>query len=904
MLQANRKGQKLISSFFTKPTKRVQPSEDSAAIGFAPQEEDFTVKKVRLDEGEENSPPVVRESSELAENSNLNPSNKDNHPHPAEPSGLSVDFPSTSKLKQGDSGLPSRDIGDYIGQNISDYTKTVLLENPWTPPDDYEFPHSTRTVSGQVKKNFLRPHHLKKYDWLVLSSSKRGLFCKYCPWFTNRNEGGFCKNVTLKTLVTVPLTNFKKLTGADGVLEKHSILQYHKDAVLAGKVFLKTYHNPKHDVSNIVNGYRLNLSQENRKRLLPIVKTIIMLGRQNIPLRGHRDDGIIEVGKTPLHNEGNFRALLRFRVDAGDTDLESHLKNSSSRATYISKSTQNDIIDCCRLEITESIINRILKSLFFSIIFDETPDISGKEQITLVVRYMNVIDTSKKFEIREDFLTFIDAFGCLQSARKRNEQVNSDENESDDSDSADKVGLRNNSSSDQAVEIQRNELSLTGKSLGQIVLGELQAVQLPLEKCVGIGTDGCTVMISDNMGAVREIQNTAKNAIRTPCYNHKLNLSISQCAKITSIEKTVCLMKEVTSFFSFPKRATVLNAHIGGKLKRLCETRWVERHDGVLQFVSTLPSIVKTLDEISEWKDKTSAGKAAILSEALCDSEFLVGLFCLSDVLARTLSLSTLLQKESLDLAKAAQVVKCLISDLKTRRSEAKSHFENIFRNIEEMAKTLNVDIRKPRTCGRQTKRANYEIQNPEDYFRISSYVPLLDSVCADLNMRFSSDALDAFKLPLLLPESIVKLSVAELDELIHCIINRFSSLLSCNKILETMKLKGEASLWQQKWKNGTMNIGEIPPSISAIDALNGCDKDIFPTIHTLLQVLCTLPVSNASAERSFSSLRRLKSWTRSTMVQKRLVGLALLHIHHDIIVEPKNVIDRFAKSKTHRLCL
>lgn len=90
--------------------------------------------------------------------------------------------------------------------------------------------------------------------------------------------------------------NFKKLTGTHGALEKHSGLQYHKDAVLTGKDFLKTYHNPEHDVSNIVN--RLNLSQENRKKLLPIVKTIIMVGRQNIPLRGHRDGGKIEVGQT------------------------------------------------------------------------------------------------------------------------------------------------------------------------------------------------------------------------------------------------------------------------------------------------------------------------------------------------------------------------------------------------------------------------------------------------------------------------------------------------------------------------------------------------------------------------------------------------------------------------------
>lgn len=89
-------------------------------------------------------------------------------------------------------------------------------------------------------------------------------------------------------------------------------------------------------------------------------------------------------------------------------------------------------------------------------------------------------------------------------------------------------------------------------------------------------------MISDNIGAVKEIQNTASNAIMTRCYNHKHNSSISQSANVANIVKTMCLIKEVTSFFSFPKRATALKSHNEGKIKWLCETRWVERHGGVL----------------------------------------------------------------------------------------------------------------------------------------------------------------------------------------------------------------------------------------------------------------------------------------------------------------------------------
>ncbi|KAJ8966871.1 hypothetical protein NQ314_003265 [Rhamnusium bicolor] len=84
--------------------------------------------------------------------------------------------------------------------------------------------------------------------------------------------------------------------------------------------------------------------------------------------------------------------------------------------------------------------------------------------------------------------------------------------------------------------------------------------------------------------------------------------------------------------------------------------------------------------------------------------------------------------------------------------------------------------------------------------------------------------------------------------------------------------------------------------SVMAIYEL--CDKDIFPNCNILLQILLTLPVSVASAERSFSALKRLKTWQRNQMTQGRLLGLALLHIHLDLNIDIENVMNRFAKSK------
>jgi hypothetical protein len=65
-----------------------------------------------------------------------------------------------------------------------------------------------------------------------------------------------------------------------------------------------------------------------------------------------------------------------------------------------------------------------------------------------------------------------------------------------------------------------------------------------------------------------------------------------------------------------------------------------------------------------------------------------------------------------------------------------------------------------------------------------------------------------------------------------------------------------------------------------------------------------TIPVTVASAERSFSKLKLIKSYLRSTMSQERLNGLAILSIEKKLLenLEYKNLISNFASQKARRL--
>ena len=67
--------------------------------------------------------------------------------------------------------------------------------------------------------------------------------------------------------------------------------------------------------------------------------------------------------------------------------------------------------------------------------------------------------------------------------------------------------------------------------------------------------------------------------------------------------------------------------------------------------------------------------------------------------------------------------------------------------------------------------------------------------------------------------------------------------------------------------------------------------KSMFSEVNTLLRVYLTVPMTSATAERSFSSLRRLKTYLRSTMSQKRLNHILLLHTHK-VFTDELNIVE------------
>lgn len=348
------------------------------------------------------------------------------------------------------------------------------------------------------------------------------------------------------------------------------------------------------------------------------------------------------------------------------------------------------------------------------------------------------------------------------------------------------------------------EPKLTGDILGEIVLNILKSFSLNLTNCVGIGTDGCSVMVSTLRGAVTKIQSHAPNAIHCPCSNHALNLAISKSSSLQAIRNCVGLMMEIISFFNLSsKRNFVLKKILNGnpRLISLCETRWVERHDSVMLFKSSLPYIIKALTLISNWQEHNSSSKAKMLLTSLCKCEFVVGIFSLSSFLCVTTMVSKLLQSKWQDICKANEIISDIILSLEKKRKNATTGFHELYIEIKKVMLDLDIEEKLLRLTSHQTKRANHAVDSIEEYYRVSVYIPLVENILSDMKARFCCAKNQAFIfLSKLIPKNIVNTTDEEITKIVQNIINYFKFDDAKWMNIKEIELKTEIDLWKLKW--------------------------------------------------------------------------------------------------------
>eukprot|EP00117_Sycon_ciliatum_P011780 scpid47775/ scgid13111/ 52 kDa repressor of the inhibitor of the protein kinase; 58 kDa interferon-induced protein kinase-interacting protein; Death-associated protein 4; THAP domain-containing protein 0 len=417
--------------------------------------------------------------------------------------------------------------------------------------------------------------------------------------------------------------------------------------------------------------------------------------------------------------------------------------------------------------------------------------------------------------------------------------------------------------------------------------------------------DGASDMSGATKGVAARIAQSYPLALYLHCASHCLNLVVVSSLQDNTVRNMMGVVDRASVFLNaHPKRQTALEHAASAtqpdtasrKVKDLCRTRWVQRLDALEAFLNLLPSLVVCFQEISEapaaaWSRDSLIDAKGLLSR-VTTTEFMSALVITNKCLGYVRGITSSLQSEARDIVHAMADVHTVQETLEKVRADVDKHHGDWFKVVESTCAKMNVNPSVPRSCGRQTHRDNVPADTPSEYYKRSISIPLLDHMVGEMKSRFTSHhrtALQAF-CECVVPSILLSSSIAEANTAINKLVGTYSV-----DFPSAASVESELHCWHTKWSNVWNEHGEPAIPTSAALSLPHASQ-MFPNIRAILQLLCTLPVTSCSSERSFSALKRIKDRQRSTMGNERLTGLALLHIHHDIPVSIDAVIDEFAR--------
>ena len=171
-----------------------------------------------------------------------------------------------------------------------------------------------------------------------------------------------------------------------------------------------------------------------------------------------------------------------------------------------------------------------------------------------------------------------------------------------------------------------------------------------------------------------------------------------------------------------------------------------------------------------------------------------------------------------MDVIEAYQQIQLVKTQFKSLRENCNEVFAaDIWPKVNALAKIAGIEITTPRRCGRQTKQSNVPSATTGEYYKRGVFIPAIDHLISELEVRFSSVQLNGIQGMYLIPENLDMLCNFKRNQ----IANFFDWVLPSPGMFNQ-----EVDLWKTKWKVEGV---QIPKSLS--QTLDVCNYKLFPNI-------------------------------------------------------------------------
>jgi len=595
-----------------------------------------------------------------------------------------------------------------------------------------------------------------------------------------------------------------------------------------------------------------------RQVLERIVNVTLTLATCNLSFRGHRDI----LGQP---NSGNFLAIIEL-LASYDPVLQELIKRPEGSVKYLSPSIQNELIYILSQRVQQDITAEINQAPFFSVIMDTTQDLSKRDQLSQVYRYVTIVrnpmDIAIDVKVVEAFLGF-----------------------------------------EETADTSASELE-------NKILGSITKNGLDISKCRGQGYDGAANMSGVYSGVQARIREKEPLATYVHCAAHNLNLALNDAVKnIPEMKQFYDTIEHLYIFFGHSiKRwamltgiiSTDLSAHSDVTLKRLCPTRWSSRYESLTAIRYRYVDVMKALTKIALTSDKKDeCGEAAGLKKTMEKFSFIFLVVLQTKVLESVNVVSKILQDTNTDIQKAVKLLENSIQIL----SEYRGAFDQAKTTAQTLADKWGAQNTFEDVRVRRVKRhfdelcEDERLSNAESYFRVNIFNANLDIIINQLSQRFTSMRATSHMFEALHPMTLQLAGDDELYDKAKRLSDHYNRDIAITFPAQLLSFRAcfRAEIAQQ-------------PSVSQLAKMLIVDHhsvtSTFGEVCTALLLFLTLPVTVATAERSFSKLKLMKTYLRSSMGQERLNGLAILSIESIRARELniKDIVEDFAQRKARRM--
>lgn len=708
--------------------------------------------------------------------------------------------PPSPSPKPGTSGISSA--CETQGNIPTAPSQVGLLKNPYR-----------RKFQKSWKSNF---------TWIDYDATVDRVFCKTCKEANSKSLLSFSSKKE-DAFTSVGFCNWKKALEKFRVHEKS---QTHKEG-LTKLASLST-----DTVASKLNEKVKSDMVRARTCLMAIFTSLRFLCRQGLAIRGHDEVN------------SNFRQLLELRKN-DLPDLSAWMGRTGYK--FFSHDILNEIISLLSDSVLRIVIQEIKKCDYYSIMVDETCDISVHEQVTFCIRTVH-----ENFDISEDF-----------------------------------IGL---------YETKNTEAG----TLFEIVKDILLRLDLSLENLRGQCYDGASQMSGKFKGLQKLVKDLQPRATFVHCTAHSINLAVEDSLRfLPAIRDTMNLSKDlINTVRESPKRLNVFQdiQFESGKsttsLRPLCPTRWTMRASSIKQILTNYELLIEFFERFSSEDFSDGASKCAGYAEKMQQFQTYFFITLYYHVMAPVEEINTKIQCPHVGATEVEMNLKNLAIALDKKRLE----FDKFWAETLQRKPSVVDDPKLPRQKRLPKKldtqgTEQHTFLTTEDYF-LQIYNETVDVVNNCVKERYLNTGLQQ----LLLVEKECVTAITNTNMKLEQTKAFLKDDVDTDRLSLHLSMLGDIA---GKKKLPVTSVYEIRKFLQSDSSV----RSLLSEATKCMKLLRTVPVSTSTAERSFSALRRLKSYLRTTMTQRRLNSIAVLNAHQNILddLDLRPLLNDFVKRNSVR---